>query len=215
MPKKSKKQTILLAHPEALPAHSHALLQDLKKIAPHGVLGGGTALALQIGHRVSFDLDLFLPQPIPKTLLTRVRAVWPDAQPIIDTADELTVTAQNTKVTFLYYPFAALHDPIFVKHVPMFDIRDIASSKAYAIGRRGVWRDYADMFLLVQQGLTLQNIMRESTKRFGDAFNGKLFLQQLTYWDDIPDKTIEWIGKKYTNKQIEQTLVAHVQKLLV
>lgn len=214
MPKLLKKHTTSLAHLEALPAHSRALLQDLKKIAPNGVLGGGTALALQIGHRVSFDLDLFLSQPISKTLLMKVRAVWPDAQPIIDTADELTVTAQNTKITFLYYPFAALHNPVIVEQVPMFDIRDIASSKAYAIGRRGVWRDYADMFLLVQQGLTLLSIMRESTKRFGDAFNGKLFLQQLTYWNDIPDKTIEWLGKKYTNKQIEQTLSAHVRDSL-
>lgn len=215
MPKQLKKHNILLAHPEALPVHSRTLLQDLKKIAPHGVLGGGTALALQIGHRVSFDLDLFLPQLIPKTLLTRVRAIWPDAQPIIDTTDELTITTHNTKITFLYYPFAAIHEPVIVEHVPMFDIRDIASSKAYAIGRRGVWRDYADMFILLQQGLTLLQITREATKRFGDAFNGKLFLEQLTYWDDIPDKTIEWIDKKYTIKQIEQALAAHVRDLLI
>jgi len=32
-------------------------------------LAGGTALALQIGHRVSVDLDFFSDKPIKKTLL--------------------------------------------------------------------------------------------------------------------------------------------------
>lgn len=37
------------------------------------VLAGGTAIMLQIGHRKSFDFDLFLPNPIPRTLYETIK----------------------------------------------------------------------------------------------------------------------------------------------
>jgi hypothetical protein len=193
------------------------LLPALKKLVPHGILGGGTALALQLGHRISFDLDVFLTDSISSKLFDRIQKVWSDAKPLIDTTDELTLMTQNTKITFLYYPFKSLHKPIECSEITMFDIRDIASSKAYAIGRRGVWRDYADMFMLLQPGqqpLELKKIMIEARRRFGDAFNEKLFLQQLTYWDDISDKKIEWLDKQYSNKTIEKFLMKAVDETI-
>ncbi|MGH7037058.1 MAG: nucleotidyl transferase AbiEii/AbiGii toxin family protein [Stellaceae bacterium] len=45
---------------------------------PGFYLAGGTALALQLGHRISVDCDLFSDLNIDKALLSRVRRVFPD-----------------------------------------------------------------------------------------------------------------------------------------
>ena len=39
-------------------------------------LAGGTALALQIGHRISVDFDLFYSENIPKDLLRKIKTIF-------------------------------------------------------------------------------------------------------------------------------------------
>ena len=46
-------------------------LMTLPEIAPF-YLVGGTALALQLGHRISIDLDLFTPEPFDKKNLIEI-----------------------------------------------------------------------------------------------------------------------------------------------
>ncbi len=46
-----------------------AVFAKLNKFSRLGVLGGGTAIALQINHRRSFDFDIFLKAPIKPQLL--------------------------------------------------------------------------------------------------------------------------------------------------
>lgn len=69
-------------------------------------MAGGTALALQIGHRVSVDYDFFSSAEIPETILPKVKRVFNDfsVTPFINNKDELTVSVNNVKITFLYYP---------------------------------------------------------------------------------------------------------------
>ncbi|MDP8214973.1 MAG: nucleotidyl transferase AbiEii/AbiGii toxin family protein [Candidatus Euphemobacter frigidus] len=56
---------------EVLPGNTEAILALLGKseIIHKSYLGGGTALALQIGHRVSYDLDFFTPVEFDEQLL--------------------------------------------------------------------------------------------------------------------------------------------------
>lgn len=93
--------------------HSEALTDDGAKMFPalaafEGFyLAGGTALALQIGHRVSIDFDLFTEKPIDRLLLPKVKRVFSGAlvQPVVNNPDELTAFVGNVKATFLRYPF--------------------------------------------------------------------------------------------------------------
>jgi len=70
-------------------------------------LAGGTALALQIGHRVSVDFDLFSDSDIDRSLLSRAHRVFSAAAsiaPLVNNSGELTVLVNDVKVTFLKYP---------------------------------------------------------------------------------------------------------------
>ena len=181
---------------------------------PLAVLGGGTAMALQLGHRKSYDLDFFVPKSVPKTLLHALGKKIGPAKPIIDSSDELTVVMRDTKISVVYDPFPPLHPIIKTNVAPLFDLRDLASNKAHAVGRRGVWRDYVDLFIFLKHNFPLAGIIKDAEKKFGDSFNAKLFLEQLTYFDDIEDVAIEWVEKKYTQSAIKAFLVKEVKRYL-
>lgn len=208
------KKNISETHFGVLSKDAQKLLPKLRQFVSRGILGGGTAIALQLGHRRSYDLDIFTLNKIPKTLLSKAREVFGSVMPIIDNRDELTLKVGGTKISVICYPFKSLYKSVHTTAFPLLDLQDLASSKAYTIGRRGAWRDYADMFVLLKHGLSLDHIIGDAGKRFGENFNGKLFLEQLTYFEDIEDFSIEWIGKNYDTTAVKQYLQKEVEEYL-
>lgn len=90
---------------------------------------------------------------------------------------------------------------------PYTNILEIAVNKAYTIGQRGTWRDYVDLFFLLKGSyVTLDQVIKESEKRFTFEFNTKLFLQQMVYTKDINDFKIEYLKEKYEPKEIADFL---------
>jgi hypothetical protein len=201
-------------HFEILDAGRRAIWPSLSRLPKGGVLGGGTSLALQIGHRKSFDFDFFYSQPIKKNWLIKLRDIFGKKllRPTIDSPDELTVILDpDIKLTLLHYPFPHLHKPRLLNGLKILDVRDVASSKAYAVGRRGAWRDYVDIFFLLKNHLSLKTIIGESKKRFQGVFDSRLFLQQLVYFDDLDDKLVDLVDPKISDKQIKNFLTKAVE----
>src|SRR5487761_2412075 len=97
-------------HLEALTDSGKTLFPKLAAFKDDFYLAGGTALALQLGHRVSVDFDLFSSEPIKKTMLARVEdeLAKESVTPMVATNRELTVMVKGVKCTFLHYPFAVL-----------------------------------------------------------------------------------------------------------
>jgi|SRR3989344_1582654 len=182
----------------------------LSKFSSIGYLGGGTALALQINHRISYDFDIFTCKSIEKSLLTKVIIVFPNSiiKPLIDNQDELTIEVDGVKLTFLYYPFKNILDQVVTESLSLLDIKDIAADKAYTIGRRGAWRDYYDIYsILGKKILNLAGIIKLANQKFGPLFNEKLFLEQLTYCKDIMDFSIETVEKDaITPEKVQERL---------
>jgi len=168
--------------------------EELSNFRDVGLLGGGTALALQINHRISYDFDVFSQNDIKKELLLKVANIFGESsvKPLIDNPDELSCEINSIKITFLYFPFKPLFKGIRTSSLALFSIKDIAANKAYAIGRRGTWRDYYDIYtILKNKYLSLEDLMELTEKKFKNIFNSKLFLEQLTYYKDISDFSIE------------------------
>ena len=168
------------------------------------VLSGGTALMLQHCLRKSYDLDLFFPYHIPDSFLRLASDIFDsEIKVIIDNADELTFIANNgVKVSFIYYPFIRKYKPLQHDTILISSFKDIASDKAYAIGRRPAYRDYVDLFIILKQGFPISQIIIDAKEKFSGEFSAKLFLSQLVYFDDIKDFTIDFIGKEYKKEKI-------------
>jgi len=199
-------------HPEALNDKTSAVWKKCGFLDADFYLAGGTALALQIGHRRSVDLDFFNDQPIKKTLLPKLEERFAVAlSPTVRSTSELTVFIQEVKTTFLHYPFPLLEEMVKGGIVRMASIRDIASMKAYTLGRRGTLKDYVDLYAIFSKNLvSLPTVIADANSKYGDAFNDRLFCEQLLYTDDIENEAIEWIERPVSIEEIKKYFVTLV-----
>lgn len=205
-------------HLDILDSTRQKVFGQLRSMPSDFVLGGGTAIALQIRHRQSYDFDFFSPAPITKSLLSSFKSMFSGygVRPVIDSEDELTILLnEEVKISCIAYPFPPLHPVVETDGIRLFDLRDLASNKAYTIGRRGAWRDYVDLFFLLNGSkLNLQNVISESERRFSESFDTKLFLGQLVYYDDITDFSIEYIGDPVSREVIQEFFLEASRRML-
>ena len=204
-------------HKEALTKEGAALFPLLSKFDGF-TLAGGTALALQIGHRISVDFDLFSKEEIPKGLLPKVKLAFKarTIEPSINNPDELTVFVDTIKITFLRYPFPDVDVSVTLGGLTMLSVKEIAATKAYTIGRRGAYKDYVDLyFILSQMHATLAEIIELAEKKFGSEFNSRLFLEQLIFLDDIEDTEIQFLKTPVTRPELIVYFKARIKELLL
>ncbi|PJA08675.1 hypothetical protein COX69_01645, partial [Candidatus Falkowbacteria bacterium CG_4_10_14_0_2_um_filter_48_10] len=162
-----------------------AHFQKLAAFKKNGYLGGGTALALQLGHRISHDLDIFLSKPLSLNIVHQISKIFPLWKTLVNSSDELTfLTKDKVKLSFIFYPFKlqAFLKKDRVLPLPLLSPEGIALTKAYALSRRNSWRDYVDLYFILKNKFTsLSQIIRQSKKIYGESFSEKLFLAQLLY----------------------------------
>jgi len=175
----------------------------------HFYLAGETSLALQLGHRESVDLDLFTFEEFDNlNILKSINKIYPTSKinVLIDVLDEYTCILNSVKVTFLRYPFV-VKDINKLDNINLANELTIGAMKAYALGRRSKWKDYVDLYILLQK-YSIKDICNKAKEIFGTVFSEKLFLQQLSYFKDI-DYTEKIIWKKVdipSNTKIEDFL---------
>ena len=179
-------------------------------------LAGGTGLALQIGHRVSVDFDLFTNEEISRNLLAKVTTVFQgySVKPVVNNRDELTVFVDDVKVTFLSYPFPIIDPFVDSDGIRMLSIGEIGATKAYTIGRRGAYKDYVDLyFILAGRHASLSEIVAKAENKFGESFNSRLVAEQLLFMDDVNDYKIDFLGSPVMPKEILDRFKQEIQKL--
>ncbi|MBI5230181.1 MAG: nucleotidyl transferase AbiEii/AbiGii toxin family protein [Candidatus Magasanikbacteria bacterium] len=206
-------------HLEILDPERQVVWEQLAAFKQYGYLGGGTALALQIAHRYSYDLDIFCHQKISTALIQKCRKLFDINQVLINSEDEFTfLTRKHIKITFLHYPFVFHGHKVEEKNrLHLLNVLDIAASKAYTLNRRGNWRDYVDLFCILKlKKITLKMIIETAHKIYGEVWSEKLLLGQLAYTDDISKedmKSVQFIGKKIRPGVIKNFFVKQVKEI--
>lgn len=203
-------------HIEILDNDRLTVFNKLKAFKNEGYLAGGTALALQLNHRISEDFDVFINRETDNKLRLKIKEIFGDVTFYVNTADQISFITQNSiKVTFLWYYFKTLHLTIPTDSLSLASTDDIALDKAITIGRRAVWRDYVDVFyLLKNRYIDLEKIVKLSGEKFKGEFVSTQFLEQLRYFDDVKIVPIEFIEKKYSDDEIKSYLQQSVEDFL-
>ncbi|HEY4517767.1 MAG TPA: nucleotidyl transferase AbiEii/AbiGii toxin family protein [Candidatus Paceibacterota bacterium] len=155
-------------------------------------LAGGTALALQAGHRESIDLDFFLPQ---KTFLAaEITSRFPDDDKKLwdsTIVKEGTVYGKlcHAKVSFIAYPFFSPARPkLHYGSVAVLDKDDIAVMKVIALSQRGRKRDFVDLFWYGRNVASLDSVIKKLPHQYpGVGHNFEHIIKALTYFDDAED----------------------------
>ena len=201
---------------EILDKNRQKIFKSLSQFRDFGYLGGGTALALQILHRESFDFDIFVSKPIDNNLRVKVKNIFADIRVDVDTQDQMTFrTTSQASITFLWYYFDNLYPLVKTESLSLASFWDIIADKAYTIGRRAVWRDYVDMYFVIKkQFVHLSKIISLAKKKFKGNFNESLFLEQLVYFRDLEVVPIEFINEKPTAAEIKKLLENQVKNYI-
>jgi len=190
---------------EALKSDQKKIFEKLKNFTEF-YLVGGTALALQVGHRKSVDFDLFSAEDIPSKLLDKVKIIFKDfnIKVVINHSEQLSIRINNAKIDFVKYDFPLVLDFIHFNGVKLLSAPEIAAMKAYALNRRGVLKDYVDLYFILKDKLsTLEEIKEIAEKKYKDEFNFRMFLEQLVYLKDIKDDEIIFLKKPVGKREIE------------
>lgn len=172
-------------------------------------LVGGTAIALYLGHRRSIDFDMFKMNVINhKKNLDKVVASGYEHIITRRVSEQMNLIVNGVKVTFFQYPFPidAKTKALGVFRIP--SLLTLAAMKAYALGRRSKWKDYVDLYFLLTNHFSIQEISMEAEKLFGELYSEKMFRVQLTFFDDIDyTEQVEYmIDNPPTDEQIKKTL---------
>lgn len=186
-----------------------SLLPVIREFKREYYLVGGTAIALYLGHRRSIDFDLFKFSMISaKKNVEKLSRSNVNFTITRNVTEQLNLIANNVKMTFFQYPFQIEAKNDFEKVIRIPDLLDLAAMKAYALGRRSKWKDYVDLFFLLKDKFTLQQIIDRAIMIFGDLFSDKLFRSQLSYFDDIDyTEEVDYLVNAPSDAEIKSFLI--------
>lgn len=166
-------------------------------------LAGGTALALQIGHRVSVDLDFFGKADIGFSEILEL--LYSISSPVLMSQSKsiLVINIDGIKVDFVKYQYALLNPVNIHDNIRLISIPDIAAMKLAAIAGRGKKRDFYDIFFLLHQ-YKLKELIQFYNQKYPDG-SEFIVIKSLTYFEDAEEdegpeliKTTKWDDVKKT-----------------
>ncbi|MGI8745268.1 MAG: nucleotidyl transferase AbiEii/AbiGii toxin family protein [Bryobacteraceae bacterium] len=172
------------------------LWPDLDAVPSNFVLYGGTALALQLGHRVSEDFDFFSSSSFdPDQLRARLpffrdlNAADPEAwiQHKRDNLEGFVIRKREVRVAF-FGGLDNLHrieDPCHAAGslVQVASLLDLAGMKMRVIQMRGSWKDYIDVHALVSKGIDIVTALG-AARAIDSNFNPALSVRALQFYGD-------------------------------
>jgi hypothetical protein len=171
---------------EILTDSQHHLLPFLKRFKRNYYLVGGTAIALYIGHRKSIDFDLFTHSPLNKKKLSNeIQKLNLKVQPLFFDVDQQHFLINDVKFTFFYYPYQIEHPIFFLDVISLPSLLDLAAMKAFSLGRRSKWKDYVDLYFILKEYYSMEQIIQRVKFYFPEQISEKLFRNQLAFHKDI------------------------------
>ena len=197
------------------------LLTLLRKLASEPVfedffLVGGTALALQIGHRLSVDIDLFTQNELNIPEITRYLVKNHSGKYQLLNSQKMIfqVSIEGIKVDFVQHPFELVEPVYHDNHLSYLGIKDISAMKLHAIETTGDRaKDFVDVYFLLQE-IPLDKMFDYYKKKYStdNIFNAK---RSLSFFDDVPEgswKEVNIMNKKITAVMIKKTIISAIHE---
>jgi len=179
-------------------------------------LAGGTALAIYYGHRLSVDLDWFLPGRMGDAL---VLAEWIRGAGIDFITEQtgpgtLNGKIQGIRVTFLEYRYPLLRPLIKWGKlgIKLADLDDLSCMKLSAIAQRGQRKDFCDIYFLGLKHRPLIDLLRIYRRKF-KVKDISPVLYGLSYFDDADGEPMPHMLLKVQWKTIKKTIQDWVKDL--
>ncbi len=197
---------------------------QLECIKPY-ILCGGTALAIQIGHRKSEDLD-FMMWRISKTEKPEVNwnAIERELKEKIGEIenfnmlgfDQVEFVVKGVKFSFFVSdnlsPVTAPTE--YLGNIRLADIESIMAMKMEVMLRRMKFRDYYDIYCMLQEGYSIHNGIEKALSLSRHRLSSKNIIAMLLGGQFIPDNNFATLEPKYdvTKEQIREYIMQKLKE---
>ena len=190
------------------------------------MLIGGTALSLQIHHRLSEDLDFCKWQDDPKII--DIEIPWPKIEKLLKpfgsikteilSLEQTNFTLNDVKISFYSNDHARsseIETKTSYEQIRLADIFSLGAMKLEVMSRRREFRDYYDVYSILMEGISVKDIVdrcgkysrhrMKSKMILGILSNGSLFKQE---------ENFELLEPKYqvTSEDIEVYMREQIRK---
>ena len=175
-------------------------------------LVGGTALALQLGHRKSVDLDLFGKVESSLDEIVSEISTFATAVPLSSSRMMRFLIVDGVKVDVVNYPYGWIEEPVSEDGLILAGIKDIAAMKLSAITNRGTRKDFVDFYFLLKY-YSFEELIGFYLKKYSDA---QLFttLKSLTYFDDAEEDPMPSMTDPLDWNEVKSSIETSVKQYL-
>lgn len=158
-------------------------------LAPRFYLAGGTAAALHLGHRLSYDLDFFTPErSFPADLPRRELGHRGELAVTQEDASTFLGTFNGVRISFFIYPYSLLDTTVELEGIQIAGLPDLAAIKLDAISSRGKKRDFIDLYQICHDAFSLEQTIQHFERKYaGVSYSTAHLLKSLTYFEDAED----------------------------
>ncbi len=174
-----------------LPDEQRRLWGELDEVPRAFVLCGGTAIALQLGHRASLDFDFISMVEFDPDQLYDSISFLKQSETIQKAANTLKCCVDReglVQVSFFGTPALRLiHPPLVARDnkVQVASLIDLAGMKAAVVQKRAEAKDYIDLDTIIGQGsVDLPTALSAAKAIYGNSFNPELTLKGLCFFGD-------------------------------
>lgn len=173
-------------------------------------LVGGTSLALQMGHRISIDIDLFGASEIDEDLFLEVLKKYGTVQVIKKSKNILICSVNGIKVDFVNYQYRLLESPLLEENIRLVKKKDIAAMKVNAVAGRGSIKDFIDIYFLLNE-FSINEMIGFYLQKYPD---GSEFMvrKSLTYFDDADNEEAPILFHDISWSEIKKTILLSIDE---
>jgi hypothetical protein len=176
---------------DSLPPPQRRLWPELVQVPAEFVLYGGTALALQLGHRESADFDFFARGDFDPDRLAEGISFMLGATQVERARNTVTAIVDRSgpvQVSFFGLPrMRRLAPPLEAPDngVRIASILDLAATKAAVVQKRAEAKDYLDLDAILMNGdVDLPVALSAARAVYGESFNPQITLKALSFFGD-------------------------------
>jgi hypothetical protein len=177
-------------------------------------LAGGTAAALQLGHRISVDFDFFTAKEfVPKVFSHKLSNLGSFDE---EQAGKGTVLGKfkGIKFSLFVYKYPLIFPVLSYSALRVADIRDIAAMKIDAIAGRGAKRDFIDLYFICKTGYRLDEILTFYHKKYGRVASNLIHIQKsLVFFSDAESEEMPRMLKEVGWEEIKKYFEVEIKKL--
>ena len=203
-------------HSEAIDEKTKRIFTKISKcdFIQNFYLAGGTALAIQLGHRESIDLDFFSNKKFKVADLKKRLSEIGNYS--LDSEDERTLNGSldNVKLSFFYYGYDQLCSFVDFEGVKLADERDIAAMKVDAISSRGTKKDFIDLYFLLKKYHPLDLIGFFEKKFSNIKYNRIHILKSLTFFKDAENTPMPIMLNDVDWETVKRKIISEFKKML-